>query len=74
MAALGNSGANPPNSIPCGLIDCRTQLFVLAPRQILETLSLHEDAAFLRMHPEEVRERAKRGVIPDEAGKALSFH
>jgi Helix-turn-helix domain len=30
----------------------------------MKTLSLREAAAFLHMHPEEVRTRAKRGIIP----------
>lgn len=30
----------------------------------VRTLDLNEAAAFLRMHPEEVRTRAKRGLIP----------
>src|SRR5574337_574296 len=30
----------------------------------MQTLTLTEAAAFLKMHPEEVRSRAKRGVLP----------
>jgi hypothetical protein len=30
----------------------------------MKTLDLHEAAHFLRMHPEEVRRRAKEGRIP----------
>jgi hypothetical protein len=30
----------------------------------MKTLNLSEAAAFLHMHPEEVRTRAKRGIIP----------
>ncbi len=30
----------------------------------VKTLDLHEAAVFLHMHPEEVRTRAKRGLIP----------
>ena len=30
----------------------------------MKTLNLREAAAFLHMHPEEVRTRAKRGLIP----------
>jgi Helix-turn-helix domain len=30
----------------------------------MKTLNLSEAAAFLHMHPEEVRMRAKRGIIP----------
>jgi hypothetical protein len=30
----------------------------------MKTLNLNEAAAFLHMHPEEVRTRAKRGLIP----------
>jgi hypothetical protein len=30
----------------------------------MKTLNLHGAAAFLHMHPEEVRTRAKRGIIP----------
>ena len=30
----------------------------------MKTLNLHEAAAFLHMHPEEVRSRTKRGLIP----------
>jgi hypothetical protein len=30
----------------------------------VKTLDLKEAAAFLRMHPEELRSRAKRGLIP----------
>ena len=38
------------------------------------TLSLNEAAAFLHMHPEEVRTRAKRGLIPGaKAGRCWIF-
>jgi len=30
----------------------------------MNTLNLKQAAAFLHMHPEEVRSRSKRGVIP----------
>ena len=30
----------------------------------VNTLNLHQAAAFLHMHPEEVRSRTKRGLIP----------
>src|SRR4051794_17756578 len=30
----------------------------------MQTLTLDQAAAFLKMHPEEVRTRAKRGVLP----------
>jgi hypothetical protein len=30
----------------------------------MKTLNLREAAAFLHMHPEEVRMRAKHGIIP----------
>jgi hypothetical protein len=30
----------------------------------MKTLNLREAAAFLHMHPEELRTRAKRGIIP----------
>jgi Helix-turn-helix domain len=30
----------------------------------MKTLNLREAASFLHMHPEEVRMRAKRGLIP----------
>ena len=36
----------------------------VAPSAPLRTLSLTEAAALLRMHPEEVRRRAKCGAIP----------
>ena len=40
----------------------------------LTTLDLAEAAAFLRMHPEEVRSRAKRGLIPGaKAGRRWVF-
>ena len=40
----------------------------------MKTLNLHEAAAFLRMHPEEVRTRAKRGLIPGaKPGKRWVF-
>ena len=40
----------------------------------METLSLIEAAAFLKMHPEEVRRRAKTGIIPGaKAGRAWVF-
>jgi len=40
----------------------------------VRSLSLHEAAAFLKMHPEEVRRRAKMGVIPGaKAGRAWVF-
>ena len=31
---------------------------------VMNTLNLRQAAAFLHMHPEEVRSRAKRGLIP----------
>jgi hypothetical protein len=31
---------------------------------VMNTLNLKQAAAFLHMHPEEVRSRAKRGLIP----------
>jgi hypothetical protein len=36
----------------------------LENRNHMKTLNLPEAAAFLHMHPEEVRMRAKRGIIP----------
>src|SRR6185295_7462469 len=40
----------------------------------MRTLGLHEAAAFLRMHPEEVRRRAKAGVVPGaKAGRCWVF-
>ncbi|WP_141192949.1 helix-turn-helix domain-containing protein [Cupriavidus metallidurans] len=40
----------------------------------MRTLDLQEAAAFLKMHPEEVRRRAKRGQIPGgKAGRAWVF-
>ncbi|MGO9595266.1 MAG: helix-turn-helix domain-containing protein [Steroidobacteraceae bacterium] len=40
----------------------------------LRTLTLDEAAAFLHMHPEEVRTRSKRGVIPGaKAGRRWIF-
>ena len=40
----------------------------------MKTLSLTEAAAFLKMHPEAVRTRAKRGVIPGaKAGRRWVF-
>jgi len=37
----------------------------------MKTLDLSEAAAFLKMHPEEVRRRAKVGLIPGaKAGRA----
>jgi hypothetical protein len=40
----------------------------------VKTLDLHEAAAFLHMHPEEVRTRAKRGLIPGaKAGRCWVF-
>lgn len=30
----------------------------------MQTLTLAEGAAFLKMHPEQVRSRAERGVLP----------
>jgi hypothetical protein len=40
----------------------------------VKTLGLADAAAFLRMHPEEVRRRAKAGVIPGaKAGRAWVF-
>jgi hypothetical protein len=40
----------------------------------LRTLALDEAAAFLHMHPEEVRTRAKRGLIPGaKAGRRWVF-
>jgi hypothetical protein len=41
---------------------------------MMRTFDLHETAAFLKMHPEEVRRRAKAGVIPGaKAGRAWVF-
>src|SRR5258706_5431092 len=37
---------------------------MLTGDKLAGTLSLSEPAAFLRMHPEEVRRRAKMGAIP----------
>ncbi len=38
------------------------------------TLNLHEAAQFLKLHPEEVRKRAKAGVIPGaKLGKRWAF-
>lgn len=40
----------------------------------MQTLSLTEAAAFLRMHPEQLRRRAKAGQIPGaKAGRAWVF-
>ena len=40
----------------------------------MRTLSLIEAATFLKMHPEEVRRRAKAGIIPGaKAGRAWVF-
>ena len=40
----------------------------------MQTLSLIEAAQFLKMHPEEVRRRAKAGLIPGaKAGRAWVF-
>jgi hypothetical protein len=40
----------------------------------MNTLGLKEAASFLHMHPEEVRRRAKAGVIPGaKAGRAWVF-
>jgi len=40
----------------------------------MKTLDLSEAAAFLKMHPEEVRRRAKLGLIPGaKAGRAWVF-
>ncbi len=40
----------------------------------LRTLALADAAAFLHMHPEEVRTRAKRGLIPGaKAGRRWVF-
>jgi hypothetical protein len=40
----------------------------------MDTLDLREAAAFLRMHPEELRRRAKRGLIPGaKVGRAWIF-
>jgi Helix-turn-helix domain len=42
--------------------------------QPLRTLTLNEAAAFLHMHPEEVRIRAKRGLVPGaKAGRRWIF-
>src|SRR5688572_3267908 len=44
------------------------------PRSAMRTLSLTEAAQFLKMHPEEVRRRAKAGIIPGaKAGRAWVF-
>ena len=40
----------------------------------LRTLALDEAAAFLHMHPEELRSRAKRGLIPGaKTGRRWAF-
>jgi hypothetical protein len=40
----------------------------------VKTLALAEAAAFLRMHPEELRRRAKAGLVPGaKAGRAWVF-
>ncbi|WP_292917269.1 helix-turn-helix domain-containing protein [Nitrosomonas sp.] len=40
----------------------------------MKTLTLNEAAQFLKMHPEEVRRRAKRGIIPGaKSGKRWVF-
>src|ERR1700757_1836527 len=40
----------------------------------METLGLHDAAAFLRCHPEELRRRAKAGIIPGaKVGRAWVF-
>lgn len=40
----------------------------------MKTLTLNEAAQFLKMHPEEVRRRAKAGVIPGaKVGKCWVF-
>jgi hypothetical protein len=36
----------------------------------MKTLNLHEAATFLHMHPEELRTRAKRGIIPSAKNPA----
>jgi len=41
---------------------------------IMKTFTLIEAAGFLKMHPEEVRRRAKSGIIPGaKAGRAWVF-
>lgn len=46
----------------------------LARPVFVKTLNLHEAAAFLHMHPQEVRARAKRGLIPGaKPGKRWVF-
>src|SRR5690606_23006806 len=48
----------------------------VCPRRVttMRTLDLREAAAFLKMHPEEVRRRAKCGQIPGgKAGRAWVF-
>jgi hypothetical protein len=40
----------------------------------MRTLDLHEAASFLKMHPEELRRRAKAGILPGaKAGKCWVF-
>lgn len=39
-------------------------VFLALNARAMRTLNLEEAAAFLHMHPEEVRTRAKRGLIP----------
>src|SRR6516225_12259299 len=42
--------------------------------ECVKTLDLNEAAAFLHMHPEEVRRRAKRGLVPGaKAGRRWVF-
>jgi excisionase family DNA binding protein len=44
------------------------------PGDLMKTLGLHEAAAFLHCHPEELRRRAKAGSIPGaKVGRAWVF-
>src|SRR6185312_16237585 len=69
-AHVADDRRNAVRTASCELETCTScsgteQLSVLSSRGIAErTLDLNEAAAFLHMHPEEVRARAKCGLIP----------
>src|SRR3954447_3945746 len=56
-----------------GMGENKSRLFTWAGND-MHTLDLHQAAAFLHMHPEEVRRRAKLGLLPGaKPGKAWIF-
>lgn len=64
MASLGRSTAMSCASPTNPLRALEQRAIYSGFNTAVKTLNLHQAAAFLHMHPEEVRSRAKRGLIP----------